>query len=84
MAQQNHFSITITRVESILFQGDILSVTLPGSEGQLTVLAHHEPLIALLKTGLVEIVHTDGTTRNTYEIEKGILEVSNNQVTILV
>jgi F-type H+-transporting ATPase subunit epsilon len=84
MTKQNSFSITIAKVGETLFQGEILSVSLPGAEGQLTVLAQHEPLIALLKKGMVEIMHIDGVTKERYEIASGIIEVSNSKAIILV
>ncbi len=76
------FKLTITKVNEILFSGDAISVTLSGSEGELTVLANHEPLISLLKSGTITVRDSDGSKE--FKIEKGILETSNGQVTILV
>lgn len=81
MAQAT-FTLIIAKVNESLFNGEVNSVTVPGSEGQFTVLAHHEPLIAMLKAGTIT-VHI-GTEMKEFTIEKGMLEVSNNKVTVLV
>ncbi len=82
MGKQSTFTLTISRVDEQLFSGDAVSITLPGAKGQLTVLAHHEPIITLLKKGKIT-VQTNSDTE-VYEIERGMCEISNNQVTILV
>jgi F-type H+-transporting ATPase subunit epsilon len=76
------FTLNVAKVSEQLFHGDAVSVTLPGSEGQMTILAHHAPLISLLKEGTVTIQTTEGSQE--INISKGVLEVSNNQVTVLV
>ncbi len=83
MASSAHFELTITRVDEPVFRGQALSVTVPGSEGALTLLAHHEPFISLLTAGTV-VVKKGNTELEQYEISNGILEVSQNQVTILL
>jgi F-type H+-transporting ATPase subunit epsilon len=82
MQQTTTFTLTISRVDSLLFRGDAQSVTLPSASGQLTILAKHEPLIALLKKGIIT-VRTGGEEKQ-FEIEKGLLEASNSHVTVLV
>lgn len=82
MKQSNTFKLTIATVDTMLFNSDAVSVTLPGSEGELTILAHHEPLITILKRGAITV--RDGGEQKVFAIEKGLLETSNNQVTVLV
>lgn len=66
----------------MLFSGEALSVTVPGTAGQLTILANHEPFITKLKTGTIIVRTREAQT--SYVIENGLLETSNGQVTILV
>lgn len=66
----------------MLFSGEALSVTVPGTAGQLTILANHEPFITKLKTGTIIVRTREDQT--SYVIENGLLETSNGQVTILV
>ncbi len=82
MKQESTFTLTISRVDEMLFSGAAHSITLPGEKGQLTVLAQHEPIITLLRDGIITVRTSDG--EQTFSIGKGICEVSNNQVTILV
>ncbi len=74
--------LIITRVDGPLFNGPAYSVTLPGAEGEMTVLPEHEPVISPLTAGAITIRSADG--EQTINIEKGTLEVSDNQVTVLV
>lgn len=79
---QHTFTLTISKVHEQLFHDEALSVTVPGSEGEMTILAHHEPLITILKSGTI-IVRTAEIVKQ-FTIKKGLLETSNGQVTIMV
>ncbi len=79
---QKTFTLIIAKVNEQLFHGEAHSVTLPSSEGEITVLAHHTPLIATHKAGTITVGSETG--KQEYVIEKGILEISNNSVTVLV
>ena len=46
-----HFELVAP--ERVLFSGEVEAVLLPGTEGDLTVLPGHAPLMATLKTGFV-------------------------------
>lgn len=82
MANAKTFTLTIAKVNEELFSGPAVSVTLPGVEGQLTVLADHVPFVTLLKEGAI-MVRTE-LGEQEFTIEKGVLEISDNQVTVLV
>ena len=77
------FHLTIARIGENLFDGEALSVTLPGEEGGFEVLAGHEAFVTPLSKGMAKVGLEDGS-KQTFEIEKGIAEVSNNQVTVLL
>ena len=77
------FHLTIANVGQNLFDGEAVSVTVPGAEGVLTVLAHHEAFVTPLKPGKIE-VHTEEGTQTFELAENGILEVSNNQATVII
>ena len=82
MKQGTTFTLTLTKVHEILFIGEAISVTVPGTLGELTILAHHEPLITKLKAGIITV--RTPQSESVHTIEKGLLETSNGQVTILV
>ncbi len=83
MAEQKTLQLTIARVDAPVFSGLAVSVTVPGSEGEMTLLADHAPLMTALRAGVITVRKEDGTTE-TYEVASGTLEVSKNQVTILL
>lgn len=75
--------VTVSRVDAPLFQGEAISLTVPGVEGEMTILPHHSALLTPLKTGTVT-VRTDSGGTQVIAIERGVCEVSNNQVTVLL
>ncbi len=83
MANYAPFRVTIANVSGSLFDGQASFVTVPSTEGMTTVLAHHEPHIALLEKGKVTLEPIEGEQK-TFEIEKGVLEVHHNHAIVLV
>lgn len=80
---QKLLQLTISRVDGALFSGEVISVQLPGAEGEMTILADHKPLISPLKTGVVTVTKSDGVVE-TFPVASGTLEVSKNHATVLV
>ena len=78
-----HFHLTIARVGETVFDGNAVSVELPGKEGVFTVLAGHEAFVSELTKGLAKIVPAEGE-KFSVEIEKGVAEVSGGQATVLL
>lgn len=74
--------VAVTKVDEALFDGEAALVTVPGIEGEMTIMPEHEAFISPLKEGTVT-VRVNGEDKE-FPIEKGLLEVSNNQATILV
>ena len=76
------FQLSLLTPERSLLEADVVSLTAPGSEGYLGVLAHHAPLITALQPGQLEI--RDADQRETiFAVSGGFLEVSENRATIL-
>ncbi len=75
-------SIQIITPERIVFSEEgVESVTLPGSEGELTVLPHHAPLMTALKPGALRFRRAGEETD--VALSGGFLEVRDDKVTIL-
>ncbi len=83
MAEQKILNLIIARVDAPVFSGPVVSVTLPGSEGEMTLLADHAPLMSALRAGTITARQADGTSE-TFAVTGGTLEVSQNQVTVLL
>lgn len=76
------FHVAVTKVDEALFSGEAALVIVPGIEGEMTIMPEHEAFISPLKEGTVTV--RVGEENREFPIEKGLLEVSNNQATILV
>ena len=83
MAELKQLQLTIARVDAPVFSGAVTSVTVPGSEGEMTLLADHTPLMTALRAGIITVRKADGETE-IFPVTSGTLEVSQNQVTILL
>lgn len=75
--------LTIARVDGPVFDGEVVSVTLPGTEGEMTIMADHEPLVSALKVGTVTVRPATGDAAS-YELENGTVEVRDNHATVLI
>jgi F-type H+-transporting ATPase subunit epsilon len=75
-------TLEIITPERIVFNEEgVDSVTLPGSEGQLTVLPEHAPLITSLKPGA--LFFRKGGQEVDVALSGGYLEVRDDRVTVL-
>ena len=83
MSNQKLLKLTISKVDAPVFDGNVRSVVVPGSEGEMTLLANHEALISALKKGGITIRKEDGS-KETITIESGTLEIHDNHATILL
>ncbi len=78
------FFLTITKIDEVVFQGAVNSVNCPGSEGEMVVLPHHIPLITPLKEGTIRVRVDSEEKDREFSVKKGILEVSKDEVVILL
>lgn len=76
------FAVDVVTPESVIWQGEAEFVLARTVDGEMGVLADHEPLMAALATGVVEISTADGN-RVTVGTHGGFLQVFQNQVTLL-
>lgn len=83
MAEKKLLKLSIVRVDGPVFEGDVLSVAVPGSAGDMEILAGHEALISPLKSGKIRVKKADETTES-FILDSGTLEISNNHATILI
>ena len=74
--------VVIAKVDQNLFDGEATSVTLPGAQGEMTILKNHEPLITTLKAGII-VVRADGEEKE-FSISSGVLEVRHEGVTVIL
>lgn len=76
------FHFELVSPERLLFAGDVESVVVPASEGHMTVLKDHAPVMATLKPGVVEIDET-GARKHRLFVRGGFADISSGGLTIL-
>ncbi len=64
-----------------MFDGEADGLTVPAVTGELTILAHHEPLVTLLQSGEISLHH--GAERRHMAVHGGFVEVQANRVRLL-
>ena len=74
--------LRIIAPDRMVFEGDVESVTLPGTVGSFTVLDRHAPIISSLENGRISYKDANGQTDIT--VRSGFAEVRNNVLSICV
>jgi F-type H+-transporting ATPase subunit epsilon len=76
------FKFELVSPERLLVSGQVEQVLVPGAEGDMTVLAHHAPLVTTLRPGLLEI-GLPGGAQQRFFIRGGFAEVGPSGLTVL-
>jgi F-type H+-transporting ATPase subunit epsilon len=71
----------IVSQDRTVFQGDVDIVVLPGAAGEMGILPHHAPVLAILKYGVIKV--RQGGKEELFAVAGGIAEVQPDIVTIL-
>lgn len=72
----------IYSLESIIYEGDADTVTLPTTSGEISVLENHVPLISELKKGEIKI--KKGNSHEEFPITGGFAEIKPKKTILLV
>lgn len=76
------FKLSLVTSERVIYEGDISSITAPGSIGYLGLLTNHAPIITALQPG--KLTFRDSSGREiVLAVSGGFLENSNNKCTVL-
>jgi F-type H+-transporting ATPase subunit epsilon len=75
--------LKIVSPERIEFDGEVVSVLVPGSQGEFEILKDHAPIISTLDKGVVEYGLPKGE-KVQLEILGGFVEVQQNVVSLCV
>ena len=79
----NKFELSIISAESKVFEGKVENILVPGMVGDFLVLSNHAPCISSIRPGFLEF--SEGTSdKQRYFVSGGIIEVINNNVSVLV
>lgn len=75
------FRFSLVAPERELFSGQVDQVDAPGAEGDLGVLAGHEPLMTTLRPG--EVVVTAGGSKRVFTVDGGFADITPESFTLL-
>ena len=79
---ESKISFDLVSPERLLLSEDAEMVTIPGSEGEMGVMAGHMPLISTLRPGVIEVSGgSEGDRR--YYVSGGFAEVTSARLTVL-
>lgn len=81
MATTDRLTVSLISPEATVFEGEATSLVAPAWDGEVGILPHHAPMVALLGKGELR-VSTGGAERR-FEIEGGFFQVVDDTVTIL-
>ena len=74
--------VEIVTPSKIAFDGNVKSITIPGTKGAFQVLFNHAPLMSSFEVGFLKIEDESGNSTN-YATSGGTVEVLNNKVIVL-
>ena len=74
--------LEIITPEKKVFQGEVNSVQLPGTNGKFEVLNNHAPIISTLTKGHIRVTDDNNKTE-LFEINGGVIEMQNNKIIVL-
>ena len=75
--------LEILTPNGVIFDGNAISVTLPGEEGEFGVLAHHSALTTLLEAGVIDVEKEDKSVESIL-VNWGVVNVDEEKVVVLV
>ncbi len=88
--------LEIVSPEATLFAGEVISVTVPGLNGEFQMLSNHAPIVSLLQEGEVKIegdivleeeyagkFTSDSKGKTILSISSGTVEMKDNKVIVL-
>ena len=66
----------------LLFSGDVASVNIQGTEGDMTIMPMHAPVLSTLRPGIVVVTKDSGAPEKIF-VRGGFAEVNANGLTVL-
>jgi F-type H+-transporting ATPase subunit epsilon len=74
--------LEILTPDKTVFEGEVSSVTLPGTLGAFEILKDHAPIISTLEDGKIT-VRGNNKTEEAFLIKGGVVEVLDNKIMVL-
>ena len=74
--------LEIITPETKVFEGEVKSVLLPGTNGKFEILNNHAPIISTLTAGQVRVIN-NSDQKEMFDINGGVIEMQNNKIIVL-
>lgn len=74
-------TIQIITPDRVVFEGEVSGITIPTTDGEITVLQNHIPLLTTVKSG--ELVLLEGSQKRHMAVHGGFARVEKNTIKIL-
>ena len=74
--------LDILTPEKLLFEGEIKSVKLPGTNGEFEIFNNHAPIISTLSKGEICVTNTNND-KEKFNINGGVIDMQNNKIIVL-
>ena len=74
--------VEIITPDAKLFEGEVTSIKLPGTNGGFEILNNHAPIISTLTAGKISIT-MDKSQNESFDIKGGVIEMQNNKIIVL-
>jgi F-type H+-transporting ATPase subunit epsilon len=76
------FNFELVSPERLLVSADVTSVVIPGTDGEMTVMAQHAPVMSTVRAGIVKVSLTDGK-EDKYVVFGGFADILPTGCTLL-
>ena len=76
--------IVIAKVNEVYFDGEAYSLHVQASDGEMTVLSEHMPLITTLKAGVISVKESADAHPKEFPTDGGVLEVRRDGATVIL
>jgi F-type H+-transporting ATPase subunit epsilon len=76
------FELSVVTPEKTVINMNVVSVTVPSSDGYIGIWANHAPLMTSMRIGCLEYI-TEGGVREVLAVSNGFVEVADNKVVVL-
>lgn len=75
--------VEVVSNEDNIFSGNASFIVVPTIDGELGIYPHHEPIMSLVRPGVLRLTQPDSSEEVLVAVSGGILEVQPSKVTIL-
>ena len=79
---EENFKLEITTPEKIIFSDEVIMVTLPSYEGNMSILKNHISIITFLRPGIIKVETNNGNYKEFF-VQDGTIEYLNDSLVVL-